>query len=79
MTVGVLARIIFRQWVVVVVGAFMTALMCLVRASADRTYWTSVDLVFLQPGGGSMANVSDADIPSLINFAGIVQRRVSHV
>lgn len=78
MTVGVLARIMMRRWVIVIVGLFLTGLFCSVLVNAERTYWASVDLVFVQPGEGSVVNVSDAVVPSLINFAGIVQRRVNH-
>lgn len=78
MTVGVLARILLRRWSVVVAGVFLTALVCSTLLSAERTYWTSMELVFVQPGEGSVANVEDHVVPSLVNFAGIVQRRVSH-
>ncbi|WP_255769400.1 hypothetical protein [Pseudarthrobacter sulfonivorans] len=77
MTVGVLARVMLRRWAVVLVGVLMTALVCSLLINAGRTYWASVDLVFLQPGESAVANVSDSAVPSLISFAGIVKRRAS--
>lgn len=78
MTAGVLLQIMLRRWLIVGVGLVLTVWACLVLAPGERTYWAKVDLVFVQPGAGSVVNVSDNVVPSLINFAGIIQRRVSH-
>lgn len=67
-----------RRWLIVGIGLVVTIWVCLVLAAGERTYWARMDVIFVQPGAGSVANVSDNVVPSLINFAGIIQRRVSH-
>jgi len=78
-TAGLFLRIMIRRWVFVAVGVVLTAFGCSALVNGERTYWMSTDLVFVQPGGGSVTNVSDAVVPSLINFAGLVQRRVHEI
>ncbi|TPV49817.1 hypothetical protein FJ661_14575 [Pseudarthrobacter phenanthrenivorans] len=77
MTAGELLRIVWRRWYVVVMGLILTIWASSSLAAVERTYWVEIQLVFIQPGGASVANVSDHIIPSLVNFAGIVQRRVT--
>lgn len=78
MTAGALLQIMLRRWLIVAVGVVLTVSASLFLADGERTYSAKMDLVFVQPGAGSMVNVSDNVLPSLINFAGIIQRRVSH-
>lgn len=77
MTAGELLGIMWRRWYVVVAGLILTVWGSSSLAAVERTYWVEVKLVFIQPGSASVANVSDQIVPSLINFAGIVQRRVT--
>jgi hypothetical protein len=77
MTAGELLGIMWRRRYVVVIGLILMMWGSSSLASVERTYWVEVQLVFIPPGGASVANVSDQIVPSLINFAGIVQRRVT--
>ncbi|UZX05182.1 hypothetical protein F8G81_23265 [Arthrobacter sp. CDRTa11] len=77
MTAGELLGIMWRRWYIVVAGLILTMWGSSSLAAVERTYWVEVQLVFIQPGSASVANVSDQIVPSLINFAGIVQRRVT--
>lgn len=77
MTAGELLRITLRRWYVMVLGLALTVWASSVLAAVDRSYWVEVQLVFIQPGGASVSSVSDHIVPSLISFAGIVQRRVT--
>lgn len=77
MTVGVLIRILLRRWAIVVLGLSLTAMACYLLSGVERTYGATLELVFVQPGRGSVVSVSDAVRPSLVDFAGIVHRRVS--
>lgn len=73
-----LLQIMLRRWLVVGIGIVLTVSACLTLAAGERTYWATVELIFVQPGAGALASASDGVVPSLINFAGIIQRRVSH-
>lgn len=77
MTVGVLLQVMLRRWLVVGIGLVLTVSACLLLTAGERAYSSKVDLVFVQPGTGSVAKASDNVVPSLIDFAGIIQRRVS--
>lgn len=77
MTVGELLRIVSRRWYVLVAGMILTICCSSSLVAVERTYWVEIQLVFIQPGGASVSKVSDHIVPSLINFAGIVQRRVT--
>lgn len=78
MTAGVLLRIILRRWAVVLLGLALTLVGCTAIAGAERTYGASVDLVFVEPGRSSVVNASDAALPSLVDFARMVQRGVRY-
>lgn len=78
MTATILFRAILRRWYVAAVCLVLVAWACMVLMGMGRTYWTQSQVVFVEPGVGSVTNVNDGVAPSLINFAGIVQRKVAY-
>ncbi|WP_157407509.1 hypothetical protein [Arthrobacter sp. ZBG10] len=74
---GVLGLVSLRKWAVVVLGLSLTAMSAFLLAGVGRTYGTTVELLFVEPGRGSVVSGSDAALPSLVDFAGIVQQRIS--
>lgn len=77
MTAGILLRIIIRRWYVFAACLAVVAWTGINLGQTSRTYWVQAQVVFVEPGGGSVTNVSDGVAPSLINFAGIVQRKLA--
>jgi hypothetical protein len=73
-TVGVLLRIVWRRGLIVAAGVALTAFACLSLPDGERTYWAKTDLMFVQPGTGPVATVPDNILPTLINYAGVVQQ-----
>lgn len=78
MTAGILLRIILRRWYVVAACLAVVGWVCGVLVDTGRTYWVQAQVVFVEPGVGSVTSGNDGVTPSLINFAGIVQRKVAH-
>jgi hypothetical protein len=77
MTAGILLRIIVRRWYVFVTCVAVAAWIGMSLGQTGRTYWTQAQVVFVEPGGASVTNINDGVAPSLISFAGIVQRKLT--
>lgn len=78
MTPAIALRMIQRRWYVAVFVLAMTAWACVALLGSGRTYWAQGQVVFVEPGVGSVAGVNDGLAPSLINFAGVVQRKLTY-
>ena len=77
MTAGILFRVMVARWYVVVACMILVAGFGASVAQNTRTYWAEMQVFFVQPGRGSVGVLDDGAAPSLINFAGLVKRRVA--
>ncbi len=76
MTFWELCRVLWRYWVVVVVGAVCTAGAGLAAISADPVYFARTALVFQAPTTPEYPNAIRTQLEAVIDTAGIVAKRV---
>lgn len=66
-----------RRWYLAVVCLAGLAWVIGLMGHVDRTYWAQTDVLFVEPGGAAVASINDAAAGSLIEFSGLVARKVA--
>lgn len=77
MTFWELIRALIRNWPIVLIGAVLTAGSGLVAASADASYFTRTELVFLAPTSSLYPNALRTQSEDIIITAGVVAKEIS--
>lgn len=77
MTVLALFRVLLARWYVVVLGCVCTAGAFMALHDSPRVYSAQTDVVFVLPGNVAIRGLNYEFAQTLINFAGLVEKRVN--
>jgi hypothetical protein len=74
MTTAAFFRVIGRRWYIILLGLALAGLTFVLMNRAGGTYTAESSVIFVAPGSSGVSQVQDGYLPSLVDYAAIVER-----